>query len=226
MNWTDEYREIVEFYYWQPQDIGRANGVKRFKNADEMWDHVSRIEVSLNHVLNIFFSLYPLHKLDCFDADDSHVMLSAWQLELLQREQKNATQPDTFFEGNNKNIAIELKTASKSDLAQVIKYIRFNEALLDSESKDFELVMLTPFDDISKVFKEKYQTIMELQDAIQGAGVTPPKISIISFNQLLLSLKAEHTHNETEEKLVAGLISYLYKRPELNIATESSINKE
>jgi len=217
MNWTDEYREIVEFYYWEPQHIGRAKGEKRFDSADEMYAHINKLEVSLNHVLNIFFSLYPLHKLDCFDADGSHAMLSAWQLELLQREQKNATQPDTFFEGNNKNIAIELKTASKSDLAQVIKYIRFNEALLGSESKDFDLVMLTPFDDISKVFKEKYQTTLELQDAIQEAGVMPPKISIISFSQLSLSLKSEHTHNETEKKLVAGLISYLDKRPELNI---------
>lgn len=217
MNWTDEYREIVEFYYWEPQHIGRAKGEKRFNNANEMYAHVSKMEVSLNHILNIFFSLYPLNKLGCFNADESHTMMSAHQLEQLQQEQKNATQPDMFFQGKTKNIAIELKTASKSNLKQVVKYIKFNQELANSSAVEFELIFITPHNDISKIFKEKYSTEQELRSAILELSLVPPKISIISFNEFYKSLEVKSVRNETEEKLTTGLISYLDKRPELGI---------
>lgn len=218
MNWTDEYREIVEFYYWEPQHIGRAKGEKRFKNADEMYEHINNMEVSLNHVLNLFFSLYPLHKLECFGADESHVMMSAWQLESLQREQKNATQPDMFFQGKSKNIAIELKTGSKSTLDQVVKYIKFNQALNDSSEKDFELIFLTPYSDMKKIFKEKYQTDQELHSSLKELGIEPPIISFISFDEFYKLLGVSKLHNEIEEKLVGGLVAYLGGRTDLKIA--------
>lgn len=217
VNWTDEYREIVEFYYWQPQEIGRAGGKKRFKNADDMYDHINKMEVSLNHILNIFFSLYPIHKIDCFDADNSHTMLSAWQLELLQREQKTATQPDMFFQGKTKNIAIELKTSSKSNLGQIVKYINFNQTLPGSSEKEFELVFLTPQSEISKIFKEKYQLKADIYGALRGINIEPPKILFVSMDGFYKSLCVVKQHNETEEKLVTGLKTYLSKRQDLGI---------
>ena len=108
MDWTDEYREIVEVYYWEPQHIGRAGGRKRFKNSDEMYRHINKIEVSLNHVLNVFFSLYPPHKLHCFKVAGDYERLSSWRLEQIEREQHKLTQPDMFFEGESDNIAAEL----------------------------------------------------------------------------------------------------------------------
>lgn len=217
MNWADEYREIVEFYYWEPQHIGRAKGTKRFNNPDEMYEHINKMEVSLNHILNIFFSLYPIHKIDCFDADESHTMLSAWQLELLQREQKTATQPDMFFQSKTKNIAIELKTGSKSNLGQIVKYINFNQTLPGSSEKEFELVFLTPQSEISKIFKEKYQSEAEIQKALRDIDIKPPKISFVSMDGFYQSFCVAKQHNETEEKLVVGLKTYLGKRQDLGI---------
>lgn len=217
MNWTDEYREIVDFYYWEPQHIGRAKGVKRFNSADDMHEHINKLEVSLNHILNIFFSLYPLYKLNRFNADESHIMMNAWQLELLQRAQKNATQPDLFFQGNTKNIAIELKINSKSSLKQVIKYSKFNQSLPDNDTKEFELIFLTPHSEISKIFKEKYQSEDEIYKSLNNLGVKPPKISVISFSKFYRYLNTSKPRNETEEKLVAGLVLYLKNRDDLKI---------
>lgn len=213
MDWTDEYREIVEFYYWEPQHIGRVSGNKRFNNADEMYSHVNSLEVSLNHVLNIFFSLYDIHKLDCFDADASHTMMSAWQLELLQREQHNATQPDLFFQGKDSNLAIELKLDSKSSKTQIIKYIEFNNKLANSSQKSFILTFLTPQSDISKIFKEKYTSL----DGILTDINKHVRIRAITYRDLYESLQ-KTTNNETEAKLVNGLLKYLNKRPELKIS--------
>lgn len=218
MEWTDEYREIVEFYYWEPQHIGRAKGVKRFNNADEMYDHVNKLEVSLNHVTNILFSLYPLYKLDCFNtADESHIMMSAWQLELLQREQKNATQPDLFFKGKDKNIAIELKTNSKSNLDQILKYINFNKSILGDDKKEFELIFLTPQEDVSKIFKEKFKSSDDIYLVLKKLGLKIPKITFVSYDQLYQSLVRKDFDNDMEKKLITGYVNYLTKRPELAI---------
>lgn len=218
MSWTDEYREIVEFYFWEPQHIGRAKGEKRFKNADDMYSHINKMEVSLNHILNIFFSLFPLGKMNCFDADESQTMMSAKQLEQIQREQKNATQPDMFFQGKTKNIAIELKTGSKSSLEQIKKYIKFNSELPDSLTKDFELIFLTPQSEIKKIFTEKYESVSEINKALTDIGIKPPKISFITYDDFYKSLCECKIENQIEEKLVSGLKTYLNDRAELGIA--------
>lgn len=212
-SWTDEYREIVEFYYWEPQHIGRGSGGKRFSGADEMYAHVNTLEVSLNHILNIFFSLYPLHKVSCFDdADESHTMLSAWELETYQRQQKNATQPDLFFVGGTSNVAVELKLGSKTNLEQVAKYVRFHEAITPEQHKPLSLYFLTPHSDPSKLFQEHYAGHQEVAASLGAAGINPPTIHFITYADFVASLHAIQTRNVTERRLIDGTIAYLAAR--------------
>lgn len=218
MSWTDEYREIIEFYYWEPQHIGRATNGKRFANADEMYEHVNSLEVSLNHILNIFFSLYSLGNLDCFNSDISHAILSSWQLEQYAREQKNATQPDIFFIGDTTNIAIELKTKSKSNLNQVLKYAVFNNAIGQDDIKPLVIYFIAPYKDVSRLFKEKFDRLSDIYNLLEVSDVQIPEIIIITYSELYSSLIKAKTENETEKRLLGGLISYLANRgDQLNI---------
>ena len=58
--WNDEYYEIIDFYFWEPQHIGRSKTEKsRYKNMEDVKNHILNMEVSLNHQLNIFFRLAP-----------------------------------------------------------------------------------------------------------------------------------------------------------------------
>lgn len=214
MSWTDEYREIVEFYYWEPQHIGRSLSGKRFKNADEMYAHINGLEVSLNQILNIFFSLLPLINIDCINGDTSNVLISSWQLETIIREQKNATQPDMFFTGSKKNIAIELKTGSKSSLDQVLKYVRFNQYIGKDTVLPLDLYFLTPEREITSIFKEKYSSIGELQTEIKAATALVPQIKLITYDDLFKSISRVHPNSETELRLVSGLLYYLDSRKE------------
>ena len=213
MDWTDEYREIVEFYYWEPQHIGRAGGQKKFKNADEMYEHINRIEVSLNHVLNIFFSMYHLHQVSCFNIEDTHERLSSWRLETIEREQRKLTQPDMFFEGKDRNVAIELNTVSKCSLQQVQKYVNFHKALDRSGDKDFELIILSPHKELKLVFAEKYESLPDLWSDL-GEKVA---IKLVSYDELYKSLSMP-ADDSAEYKLAEGLRRYLQKRPDLGFS--------
>lgn len=220
MDWTDEYREIVEFYYWEPQHIGRANGTKRFKGADDMYLHVNNLEVSLNHILNLFSSLYDILSLDCFHLNEKFEMISAARLEKYQREQGNATQPDMFFESHNHNIALELKLQSKTSLNQVIKYINFNQSIQDYEKK-FSLYFLAPYASTSKLFTEKYAGEEDVINALREQGISNiPDLHFLTYNDLYDSLKRQAPNNVTEKKLISGLVKYLEHRHDLNITPQ------
>lgn len=215
MGWTDEYREIVEFYYWEPQHIGRAGAGPRFAGADEMYAHVNTLEVSLNHILNLFFSLYPIEKLACFAIGEPMEMLSAAVLERYQRQQKNATQPDMFFAGKTGNVALELKLAAKSDLAQIIKYITFNAGVAGTD-KPLTLIYLSPTDDPVKIFREKYASPQAILSALADAGCRNlPDLRFITYKALYHSLEHAVPENATEQKLLSGLMEYISARGSL-----------
>ena len=58
--WNSEYYDIVEFYYWEPQHLGKIkNPFTRYRKIQEALSHIQNMEVSLNHQFNIFFMLAP-----------------------------------------------------------------------------------------------------------------------------------------------------------------------
>lgn len=194
MSWADEYREIVEFYWWEPQMMGRSlNNYRRYGSADEMWASVSKKEVPLNHVLNIFFALFPLEKLGLGLSQDAHAM-SSRELQALYRNQHGATQPDMFIEDADVNIGIELKTTTKSSRQQLEKYLAFNREI--APDKTLRMVMLTPYEDPSRVFK----------DDILGVDCRIDYLSFRAFCELLT--RVDFT-NAIERKLVAGVLAYM-----------------
>ena len=194
MTWADEYREIVEFYWWEPQMIGRSlKNYHKFGSADEMWESVSKKEVPLNHVLNVFFALFPLEKLN-LGLSPSARAISSRELEALYRNQRGATQPDIFIEDIDSNIGIELKTTTKSSRQQLEKYVAFSRKV--APDKRLRMVMLTPYDDPGRVFKDDISDV-------------DCQIDYLSFRTLCDTLDGLTLSNDIERKLAAGVVEYM-----------------
>jgi hypothetical protein len=50
----------MNFYYWEPQHLGKKkNPNSKIQNISDALDHISKMEVSLNHQFNLFFQLIP-----------------------------------------------------------------------------------------------------------------------------------------------------------------------
>jgi hypothetical protein len=157
--------------------------------------------------------MYPLHQVSCFNIEGTHERLSSWRLETIEREQRKLTQPDMFFEGKDRNVAIELKTVSKCSLQQVQKYVNFHKALDRSGDKDFELIILSPHKELKLVFAEKYESLPDLWSDL-GERVA---IKLVSYDELYKSLSMP-ADDSAEYKLAEGLRRYLQKRPDLGFS--------
>lgn len=132
-HWNSEYYDNLEFFYFEPQHLGKIkNPNSEIQSPKDAIDHLKRMEVCLNHQMNLFFRLAPLAYQQglfrqCFGADFD----DQWSLvgKELDREWKvdNGTQPDLFFAGRTTNVCIELKLGSKLTLEQVLKYVFLNK---------------------------------------------------------------------------------------------------
>lgn len=191
--WTDEYRDVVEFFWWEPQMMGRSiNNYRKFSSADDMWNSLSKKEVPFNHILNIFFALFPLDKLGIGLSPVART-LSSTELREQYTLQKGVTQPDIFITDQGENVGIELKTATISSRSQIEKYRNFSESI--SPKKPFRMVMLTPYLP-GAVFKDG-----------EPREVCP--ISYVSFSEFYRRLCSMKTHNSIEEKLIHGIVLYM-----------------
>ena len=151
--WNDEYYDIIDFYYWEPQHIGRkVNDKSKYKNISDVLSHLRSIEVPLNHQFNIFFRLSPQDFIGqlltkCFNKPPNDNYVFHGNNELAEYIQNEATQPDILLSGNATNFAIELKTTTKSSLEQVAKYLLLHKLNQNhhNKNKQFYLLYLTPY---------------------------------------------------------------------------------
>ena len=71
-NWLDSYYEALEFFYWEPQHIGRKKNVdSEFNTIEKVVKHLRRIEVTLNHNINQFLILAPAALRACLFGEES-----------------------------------------------------------------------------------------------------------------------------------------------------------
>ena len=73
-HWNTNYYEILQDYYWEPQHLDRGRLVQpRFENDKQVLWHIHKMEVSLNHILALFFSLAPgdfIHRVEAVAFGD------------------------------------------------------------------------------------------------------------------------------------------------------------
>ena len=60
IEWTESYDEALEFFHWEPQDLGqRKHANARFDTEDKVRRHLRLMETTLNQLLQQFFLLAP-----------------------------------------------------------------------------------------------------------------------------------------------------------------------
>lgn len=134
--WTEEYYDIVDFYFWSPDKLGhRSDKERKLKKADEVMGRLKRIEEPLNHILGIFFALAPSRFVHDLFATQCDVHCND-DLTLLGRDVHttygiaDATQPDFAFDGPSSFLTIEAKFgAGKSSLEQLLKYALLHDMI-------------------------------------------------------------------------------------------------
>lgn len=167
--WNDEYYEIIDFYFWEPQHIGRRKNEKsKYKNTADVKKHILKMEVSLNHQINLFFRLVPsdfISKLvkNYFNKPVSDNYIFHGQNEWEKYIPAEETQPDLILSGKKSNIAIELKISAKSNMEQLAKYLLLHQLnkMNSEEEKKLYLLYISPFS-FDSLWVEKFKSKNEL----------------------------------------------------------------
>lgn len=168
-SWSAEYYEILEFYFWESQHLGKIkNPLSRYSSFEKVLEHVLKMEVSLNHQFNTFFSLLPNSILcELFFAITGkkyscEFVFSSKATRMLVEEFKSITQPDLLFRSQDSLVCIEMKLQAKTDMEQLMKYLLLSvlEAERSAVEKDFTLIFIGK-GEFKDLFKEKFQNMEE-----------------------------------------------------------------
>lgn len=125
MNYWDKiYDEILAYYFWEPQHLGKVKNPKsNINNYSRLIEHSKKLEVSLNHQLSLFFSLVPNNFIVKFfnrsfvkQFDDKFTFDIA-EINEFVVGLKDFSQPDFWFVGDKNIIAIEMKLGAKTTSA-------------------------------------------------------------------------------------------------------------
>jgi hypothetical protein len=127
-HWNSVYYDVIQEYYWDPKLIGRVPAVPPiFANDKEMLGNLRRMEVSLNHLLALFFSLAPQDYISglestVFGDTTDKAYRNIGIFELRRTTPHDPTQPDVFMASADTCFSVEVKIGAKSSLEQVVKY--------------------------------------------------------------------------------------------------------
>lgn len=128
-SWTEEYYDLVEHYFWAPDQIGhRSDKDRKLKKPAEVMARLRRNEEPLNHILGLFFALAPISLVHDIFRGHCNVEADAHLLTLMGRSSYSAngigeaTQPDFAFDGDGAFLTVEAKIGSKSSIEQLLKY--------------------------------------------------------------------------------------------------------
>jgi len=234
--WNQEYYDNLNFFYWEPQHLGKQKNTKsRFDNPYKVMKHLREMEVTLNHQFNLFFQLLPnqLYML-FFEAvfknieKDEYLYQSLFDIDAL--ELKDATQPDIFFKGRNNLIGVELKIGAKSSLEQVVKYAilyHFSQKN-DDKRKNCHLLYIGKGNS-DNLFKDKKISILNVQDYI-NLEMLPDKtkkgkISLRHDKQDILKIAKEMSISYLSYQQVYELFKSLRTKIETTSQYASTIEK-
>lgn len=127
---TEIIYEIYDFLYREPQHIGKIkNPNSKYNDYDKVMNHLKLIEVTLNHMVNIFFTFLPSRFLHSFFEKSLNKPMWTDEYDVFVDSLENAiwfetlvTQPDVLFVWEKTNVAIEMKINANSSLDQLMKY--------------------------------------------------------------------------------------------------------
>jgi len=176
--WVDSYYQALEFFYWEPQHLGRQSKVsgKRL-SIQTVNQRLNSLEVTLNHNLDQFFRLAPR----ALTRRILHSALGRSGANQLQMHGRSidtdfalagSVQPDFLFESSEEVISIEMKIEAKSSISQVLKYALLSLAveLERREARQHFLVYLGR-EKFSRLWREGFTNPSDLQVVLADIDV-------------------------------------------------------
>jgi len=204
-NWTNIYNEIMSFYFYEPNHIGKRAYPKESPHAyskePAMLQHIANMEVSLNHMLSILLSISPnsltrLITKKAFGATlDDNYFFDQVNVAKVNKIMGDATQPDIVMTGKKNRVMIEMKIGSKTNLDQYYKYLLFTY-FMDKESKlDSNYLIYLAKGTMAHAWKEKFNNQAEIKRSFE-VYVMPEKskkgrIDTASISSDLLSISKD-----------------------------------
>ena len=173
MTWVDNYYESLEFFYWEPQHLGKKKSPdSKIDTLEKSQNRLRNMEVTLNQNLHQFFLLAP----DSFRNElFSQLFRKNFQGDFLLEgrnvdekfQLNNCVQPDFLFNSETQTVALEMKIGAKSSIDQVLKYALLGLAVELQQKcvKEHFLVFLCK-GNFADQWNEKFESIESLQDAL------------------------------------------------------------
>jgi len=178
-DWTSQYYDVSEFYYWEPQHLGKIKNPKsRYNNQQDVLNHIQNMEVSLNHMFNVFFRIVPSKFINTLldetcNIDTSPVIRTDVQDDFYMQGRYDVlkfsklVQPDLLFTSEIANFSIEMKIGAKSSLEQVYKYalLHWLEEKHTGIKKESVLLYMGVKEKFSSLWPEQYSNPDEVIQA-------------------------------------------------------------
>ena len=129
-SWVEQIYDYVEFYYWEPQHLGKQSNKKLSgkESLNRFKEKLRTQEVPLNVLFNLMFTFSPskLKKniLSCFtNLNFEDVSIKDFKEACPSTDLKGVLQPDVTITSKEYSGFIELKINANLHLDQVYKYI-------------------------------------------------------------------------------------------------------
>lgn len=205
-NRTEIIYDIYSFLYREPQHIGRMkNPDSNYDTYDKAMAHLKNMEVTLNHLANVFFSFLPSNLLHQFFETALQKPIRSDEYDVFVRSLENVvndigdfTQPDIFFTGDKNTISIEMKVGAKSSLDQVMKYglLHYKEQQTSWVEKAYHLIYLWK-GSFSSLREEKFTDVYALKQAFAEYDIPETskkgKIALAEYADVIKKMVAEMT---------------------------------
>ena len=197
-DWTSQYYDTAEFYYWEPQHLGKIKNPKsRYNNQQDVLDHIQNMEVSLNHMFNVFFRIVPSQFINTLlnetcNIDTSSVIRADVQDNFYMQGRYDVlkfsklVQPDLLFTSEITNFSIEMKIGAKSSLEQVYKYalLHWLEEKHTGIKKESVLLYMGVKEDFSSLWSEQYPNPNEVIQAAIELDIDNLKIRALKVESI------------------------------------------
>ncbi len=173
-SWIDSYYEALEFFYWEPQHIGRKKHASaRLDTPEKVKRHLRRIEVTLNQNLEQFFLLAPSSLRNAlFEELFARPFEYAFALHGRSVDSEfdleKAMQPDLLFASDADVVSLEMKVGARCSVTQVLKYALLGVAVESHTGRQrSHSLLLLGKGDFSGLWQERFASVAELRQAIQ-----------------------------------------------------------
>jgi len=187
--WTSEYYDVMDFYYWEPQHLGKIkNPRSKYHNPQKSLEHIQKMEVSLNHMFNVFFRLAPSNFTNNLLAEVCNICIedkfSMCGSDVVMGFSKSV-QPDLLFTSDDTNFSIEMKIRTKSSLEQVYKYALLHWLEQQHSNKNKQSVLLyIGIGSFQNLWSDKFISEQNLIDSVLSSDLNVLKSRVEKFENI------------------------------------------